>query len=211
MTSAPSPPARRMARPRWWDVRFVAGLLLVLVSVVVGTKLVAQADDSVAVWTARADLAAGTSLRREDLVVRKARFFGNGDRYLPASADPVGTVLVRALGHDEFVARDALRPAGAGEYRLVVVPVSRHHAPPGLAHGASVDLYVTPRASGGGAAPAPQLVLAGAIVQAVDAASARFGAGGADFGVVLAVPPPEVPRVVAALGRGAVDLVQVPA
>ena len=57
-----SPQAARLVRSRWLDPRLVTGLLLVLGSVVVGTRVVAAADDTVPVLVAAADLAPGQPL-----------------------------------------------------------------------------------------------------------------------------------------------------
>ena len=211
MAEIPSPPAARLAAPSWLDSRLVVCVLLVLVSVVVGAKVVSDADEYEQVWAARGDLAAGTLLSRADLNARRVRFYGNGNRYLAATADPAGFVLSRAVGADEFVARAALRPASdAGSLRLVTVPVERYHVPVALRHGSLVDVYVTPKPQGGEPSGPPQLVLPRAVVASLDDAANRFG-GGSDLGVVLQVPEGTVAAVVAAVQRGAIDLVRVPA
>jgi hypothetical protein len=196
--------------PSWLDTRLVVGLLLVLVSVVGGAKVVSDADEYEQVWAARGDLAAGTLLSRADLSARRVRFYGNGHRYLSARADPAGFVLARAVGADEFVARAAVRSAAdAGSLRLVTVPVQRYHVPVALRHGSLVDVYVTPKPQGGEPSGPPQLVLPRAVVAALDEGATRFGAG-SDLGVVLQVPQGTVAAVVAAVQRGAIDLVRVP-
>ncbi|MGE5763939.1 MAG: hypothetical protein ACM3ZF_08740 [Mycobacterium leprae] len=210
MPEIPSPRAVRLAAPGWLDPRLVAGVLLVLVSVVVGAKVVSDADEYEQVWAARLDLAAGTVLACGDLTVRRVRFYGNGRRYLAARADPAGFVLARAVGADEFIARAALRPPGtATSLRLVTLPVQRHHVPVALGHGSIVDLYVTPKPQGGEPNGPSQLVLPRAVVASIDEGGGRFGAG-SDLGVVLQVPEGKVAAVVAAAQRGALDLVRVP-
>ena len=44
MTDLPAPTATRLTRARWLDARLLIGLLLVLLSVVIGAKVVADAD-----------------------------------------------------------------------------------------------------------------------------------------------------------------------
>src|SRR3954469_23985996 len=61
-----SPPARRVNRPRWFDLRLLTGVLLVLVSVIIGARVVAASDSSEPVWAAAHDLAAGTQLTATD-------------------------------------------------------------------------------------------------------------------------------------------------
>jgi hypothetical protein len=68
---------------------------------------------------------------------------------------------------------------------------------------------VTPKPQGGEPSGPPQLVLPRAVVAALDEGATRFGAG-SDLGVVLQVPQGTVAAVVAAVQRGAIDLVRVP-
>ena len=63
MTETPgSPRAARLAPPRWFDTRFVLGVVLVLTSVLVGARVLAGADTTQQVWLAARDLAPGTVL-----------------------------------------------------------------------------------------------------------------------------------------------------
>jgi len=59
---AASPTPRRLRAPGWLNFRLIAGILLVLVSVIAGARIVTAADTSDMVWAAEADLAAGTVL-----------------------------------------------------------------------------------------------------------------------------------------------------
>lgn len=215
VSDLPSPRAARLRPPSWLDRRLLLGLLLVLTSVVVGARVLAGADTSVPVYAATRDLVAGTALTDGDLRVARVRLFGNADRYISAAGGkPAGYVLLRAVGRDELLPRQALTPdAAAVPVRLVTVPVRRNHLPPGLAHGRSVDLYLSAGGSGSSAgkqvAAAPMLVLAGVPVDSVTERSSRLAAGD-ETGVVLRVPAASVPAVVAAAQAGVIDLVLVP-
>ena len=61
-------------------------LALVAASVVVGARVLAQADEATVVWAAAADLPAGQQLAEEDLVATRVRFLDAADaqRYLAA-------------------------------------------------------------------------------------------------------------------------------
>ena len=64
VTDLPAPTATRLTRARWLDARLLIGLLLVLLSVVIGAKVVADADQRVQVWSVTHDLGADTPADR---------------------------------------------------------------------------------------------------------------------------------------------------
>ena len=66
-TTPASPPAARTGRAWWRDGRVVGGILIVVVSVVLGARLMASGDDTVAVWQVNRDVAAGTVLSADDV------------------------------------------------------------------------------------------------------------------------------------------------
>lgn len=215
MTDAPaSPPAGRLATPSWLDTRLVLGVLLVLVSVVVGARVLASADRSTLVWSTTRDLAAGAALAADDLTPAQVRLFGSSDGYLAASGDPpVGYVLERPVAAGELLPRRALaRPGDDDERRLVTVPVLPGHYPPSLARGQQVDVWSSPDPDAGAdpAAPGARLVLEQLTVeQAPDAGGGLSGAT-PERSVVLVVPPDDVEVLLTALARGRIDLVRVP-
>lgn len=210
MSDLPSPRAARLRPPSWLDRRLLLGVLLVLTSVVVGARVLARADSSVAVYAVTRDLAAGTVLVDGDLRVARVRMLSAGDRYVSATGPkPTGYLLLRPVGGAELLPRLALaaetRPA---PMRLVTLPVGRHHLPPALAHGDVVDVYAAPGGKSG--AGRPTLVLADVTVDSVsDHAGSRLSAAD-DTGVVVRVPVADVAAVVAAGQSAAIDLVRVP-
>lgn len=208
-----SPSATRLGTPGWLDGRLVLGVLLVLVSVVVGARVLSSADRSESVWVLTRDLAAGTPVEQDDVRRGKARLFGDSARYLSADSPlPAGYVLVRAVGVGELLPRAALvDPAAAPDVRAVTVPVAAGHVPPDLAAKQLVDVYVTPTPPSGSKVPVapPRLVVARVVVLQPPAED-RLGGGGADRGVVLQVSPGQVTVVLAAMAEGRIDLVRVP-
>src|ERR1700712_4345955 len=111
-----SPVARRQDRPRWRDTRLLAGLLLVLLSVVVGARVLAGADDTDAWVSTRAALPAGHVLTDADLATASARL---GDassvRYYRVSsrAALLGRPLAAPVGAGGLLPADAVA-AGKG-------------------------------------------------------------------------------------------------
>jgi hypothetical protein len=209
MAVVTSPQARRLRTERR-DVRLAVGVGLVVVSVVLGARLLSSAGDRVLVWTARQPLAAGTTLRADDLVA-----VGVGSdalaAYVAESSDLEGKVLARDVGAGELVPASALADAEAGSRRLVTVPVDPLHSPAGLARGERVDVYVSPKdgtsVGEDGVTVLPTLVLAGALV--ADPGSIDTAGTTSQVGVVVDVAAEDADRAVAAARGGDVDLVRV--
>lgn len=127
------------------------GVALVAVSVLLGARLFAAADDTVAVWAARGDLAAGTPVRAADLVPSQVRFSSSdeADRYLSAEQPvPEGAALARPVGAGELLPRAAL--GGRTPAALVEVPLAVGEAalPATVRVGSVVDVWVTPDSTG---------------------------------------------------------------
>lgn len=215
-----SPQASRLATPSWLDGRLVLGVLLVLVSIVVGARLLSSADASQRVWVATHDLAPGSTLADGDLRQGQVRLFDNGGRYLGAiGAKPVGYVLQRGVGADELLPRDSLtRPDAVGRpLRDVSVPVAPGHLPDDLQSGQQVDVYVTPEGRAGSSissSPTPSGSAGTRLVLSRVSVTLRPRAGGlgatAATGVVLSVSEPDAFALVAAVQAGGIDLVRVP-
>lgn len=205
-----SPPARRFRPASWTDRRLVVGILLVVGSLVGVVAVVATADDSVAVWGVRADLAPGMTVTADDVGLEQVRL-PSTSAYLGDDANPVGSVVVRAVSAGELLPAVAVVAADvAPDRRLVTVPVERHHLPQDLARGERVDVYLVERDAIGGAVGDPRLVLAAATVDAVEDQGSRFSGSSLETGVVLAVGADEVTDLVGATARGSVVLVRVP-
>lgn len=222
--SPASPAARRLATPRWLDARLVLGVLLVLLSVLVGARVLSGADRSQLVWATDRALAPGSVLTEGDLVPVRVRLFDSAGLYLDAAQPaPVGYVASRGLGAGELVPDDALRrPEVDVDFRLVTVLVELGHVPPDLVDGQQVDVWVTPAREPGAAPATPQQPAAGAlqlsgsevVLSATTVATgppeAGFSTGGAAAPVVLQVRPDDVARLLSATSLGRIDLVRVP-
>lgn len=198
----PSPPARRAKAPSWLDLRLALGVLLVLVSVVLGARVVSAADHSVQIWGMRSSLAAGTTLTSDDVRPVKVRLYGDADRYLQAAQQPVGHTLNRAVSSGELLPAGALGATPSGQ--LVSLPVSALHAPSSLAHGQRVDVFATDSRSGG--APGQTVrVLSGVTVQSVLRPGGGIG-GGNQLAVLVRVHPADVATVLAAANGASLDV-----
>ncbi|GAA0321274.1 flagellar protein FlgA [Kineococcus aurantiacus] len=210
-TTGADPRARRVSAPSWRDPRLLVGLLLVLVSVVVGATVVGRARDTTGVWALTRPVGAGRSITTEDLRVVQVHLDpATLAGYVPAGTDPSrGAVALRGLAAGELLPVGALGRVGDLTSRPVTVPVEGN-VPQGVAVGALVDVWVVPAApvAGQEAVPAPERLVEAAEVSAVDdGGGALSSRGGADVQVV--VPQGALPAVLRAVSDDD-DLVLVP-
>jgi len=211
VTELPVPTANRLPHARWLDARLLAGLLLVLLSVVLGAKLVADADERVRVWSLTRDLGADVPLTEDDVDVAAVRLDGTASRYVSAEQDLDGLVLTRPVGRGELLPVAAVGRAGALTQRRLVIEVDRLGVV-GLTKGRVVDLYVVREVTSAKSPAPPELVLANVTVaEDVRSGASAFGGSGAKAGVSLLVDQADVPGVIDAVANGSVYVVQVPA
>lgn len=210
MPELPTPAAARLPRARWLEPRAFAGLLLVLAAVVLGTRVVAAADDRTSVWSARHDLAVGAVVAADDLVPVRVRLDTTAPHYLSGATPIAGLVVTRPLTAGELLPAAAVAKHPAGEVRALTVDVSGGAG--GLTRHAVVDVYVVPHGSRSDTkTPAADLepVLRRVPVLRVGG-DGRFGTG-STTSVTLQVPAEGVGAALAALADGDVHLVEVPA
>lgn len=152
MTDLAIPAAARLRRPSWRDTRLIVGLLIVLASVALGARVVAAADDTVALYAAGTTLVTGRRLTAADLTVVRVRLGAGTAAYLPARSPlPAGATVLRTLGAGELIPVSAVGAAALVQVRPVTVPLNG--APPvGLGAGARVDVWSSARDPGVGAA-----------------------------------------------------------
>jgi hypothetical protein len=192
------------------DARLWLGIALVVVSMVVGARVVTAGDDTVTLLRAGRDLSVGSVPGGlEPVVVSRSAFT---DRYLPADryasdSSVAGLVLGRPVSAGELLPASALVRSGTTMLRQVTVAVDPLHAPGDLQAGDVVDVWTTAQQPADGAAARPERVLAG--VSVAGTLAEAMGVGG-EIGVVIDVPESEVGTLVAATRSGVIDLVSVP-
>lgn len=195
------PGAVRQQAARFVDARLVGGVVLICVSVAAGVLLLGRGPDTVTVWRASRDLAAGSQVVDAEPVALPRSSVS--DRYVSADQEPAG-VLTRPVASGELLPISALAAGPPVSTRRVTVPVDPLHAPPGLQAGETVDVWSSLDAQ---SPQPPTLVLADVVVAGVSAEDSGLSG---QVGVVLAVPEAQVAAVVAASRGGVLDLVAVP-
>jgi hypothetical protein len=197
-----SPPAARAPGRSWRDPRLVVGVVIVAVSVLLGARLLASADDTVAVWSVAADLPAGSVLSAADLEQVHLRF-GTPEvagRYLPAdTALPAGSVLTREVVAGELLPRAAVGSGEQPDLAEVPLAVAAEAVPTTLRAGEVVDVWVTP-AGLAGQVPRAVQVLERVRVVAVPRSSSALGPS-ATRQVVVGLEAADETRLATALAR----------
>lgn len=181
-------PAVRSGSPGWRDPRLWTGVALMVCSVVVGAKVVGSADDSVAMWTLRAEMAPGDVVTPADLVTTRVRFedAAEAQRYFTVDDTlPAQRHLVRPVGAGELLPRAGLGEADPDTSR-VSVSVPGSQLPPDVVAGSRVDLWVAPQSAG--ERGRAELAVRDVVVLEAPAASAELVGAGGERQVVLAVP-----------------------
>lgn len=203
MTVIGPPTPRRMTRPKWLDVRVIGGVLLLVASIAIGTKVIGAASRTIPAWATVHDLAAGTVLVPSDLVAQEVNLGDGGSRYLDSAADLSGRVLNRPLGAGELVPAAAL--GEVGDSRVLAVAVSADHIAPGISHGSVVDLYlITGRGNLIGGQLETRLVHGAVTIQSVlaPASGGLSGAVSSRYQVSLLLTPSDADALVRELPLG---------
>ncbi|MCW2765672.1 MAG: hypothetical protein JWO11_1631 [Nocardioides sp.] len=195
----------RAAAPGWRDPRLWVGVAIVAVSVVVGARLLAAADDTVPVWALSADMGTGDHVTADDLVAHRVRFSDAAAQELYFTADdqlPADLELTRPVSEGELLPRSAVGSATELDTVEVPIAVDAEQVPPSVEAGTVVDVYLVPsvppdrgKPAATGATPAL------AAVAVVDAPRLEdtFGTSGKRE-LVLAVPDKDARRFFALLG-----------
>jgi hypothetical protein len=139
-----SPQASRLSRARWLDPRLIIGVLLVLGSVVVGTRVIAAADQTVPVLVAATDLAPGQTLSPALVDTRDVVLDGTVELYVTGAVGQ-GYVVTRAVAAGELLPRSSIAAATDDDaLRYVTIPLPATEVPAGLAGGDLVDVWRIP-------------------------------------------------------------------
>lgn len=205
----PAPVAARLRRPTWRDPRLVVGVVIVAVSVALGSWAVSSAGRTVPVYVAEGTLTPGEAVDVSRLRTVDVRIDAGTELYLRADRElPEEVVALRVVDDGELVARSALGDAADVDVRSVPVPVDQAMSSR-VRPGSAVDLWSTPeppaRADVAAAEPAP--LVEGVVVEQVDdGGTGLVVADGVTLHVL--VPSGDLPVVLKALATpGSVTVV----
>lgn len=208
MTELPVPKAARLQRPAWRDARLVVGVLLVLVSVAVGSAVVAAADDRSPVYAASRPLVPGQALEQDDLTRVDVQLGAQASGYLTAGQGLApGRFVLREVAAGELVPAGAVGSKDQVSVQPLTLTIDAGAAAP-LLIGSRVDVYVNPVDTGssavGKAFTGPELVLRGVSVSSLPrAANGLSGGTSGDRPVQVMAPTGAIKGLIAKVDLGA--------
>ena len=141
------------ARRTWMDPRLVIGVALVLVSLAGVWLVVQQSARTETAWAATRTLLPGDTVAAGDVQQIEVRLPQSQDRYLDASADPVGMVVASTVGEGEVLPVRALGTAASVDRSAVVIDVEGA-LPRSVRTGSLVDVWTAAPNDDGYDAPA---------------------------------------------------------
>lgn len=199
--------ARRLARPRWANLRTILGLVLFAGALLIGRGILEGAKTTVGVWAAAQDLRQDETLEPGELVRAEVKLPPDvAAAYAAATEDLTGAVLTRPLTAGELVpnAWIASGPAAAAG-RSMTIPVTPEHAVGGrLRPGDRVDVYAT-FDSGDARARTSVLVRSVEVIDVVETGGLVVGEESV-VGLTVAVTPSEAARLAFAIRTAELDI-----
>jgi hypothetical protein len=140
------------ARRTWMDPRLVIGVILVLVSLGGVWLVVQQSSRTETAWAATRTLLPGEIITAGDVEQVQVRLPQWQERYLDASADPVGMLVASTVGTGEMLPLRALGDAASEDRSAVVVDIEGA-LPRAVRTGSLVDVWTAAPADDGYEAP----------------------------------------------------------
>lgn len=189
-----SPAPRRIRTPRWFDLRLLLGVALVLAAVLIGATVLARARSTEKALVVTRNLAAGSAVRNDDLRTVDTRLpadVRSDGGYLADPSKVVGKVLTRPLHKGELVPAAAL--TAPSPRTTVSVPFAADAAP-ALSRGQRIVVWLSTKTC------RSVVLLPDVTVQDVRAAdTGGFATTGTGQDVVVSVAPDLARRIVTAL------------
>ena len=146
-----------MALPRWLDPKLLLGLLLVIVAMLLGARVFASADDTVAVYQVKAAMFTGDALTADSVVITRVHFSESSvaDNYVSAAQPlPTGQVVNHDLRAGEMLTQGSVSPKAQTPTLELSVPISTGDIAL-VTKNSRVDVIVVPNSTTGTAKAAP--------------------------------------------------------
>jgi len=214
MAELPKPIAARLHRPSWRDSRLVIGVVLVLLSMTVGAKAIAAADDTVPMYAAAVSLVPGQPVTQSDVKRVDVQLGVDRSRYMAADHDIAPDAFaLRDVRPGELLPTSALGSRAAIDLKPVSVPVDGGGAVQ-LAAGSVVDVWVNAKDPSSATAKYGKPVKtlqAAPVARTPDTGEGGLSAASGTIAVQIMVPEVRVQALIAAIDQGAkITLVPVP-
>lgn len=165
----------------------------------------------VSVWSAAVDLAPGTVLQAEDLLVTKVALPENAAMYIDANATLVGSQVIRSVAASELIPAYGISEKNISNLMRVPISASSNRLPHQIQTGAVVDVYALPKQSIG--LTTNQLTSRAQLVVSqvgLDGINQEAGRLGGEVGLTLLVPTQYVNRLLSFVADSDFILVKSP-
>lgn len=194
----------RARRPLFVDVRFIAGIVLVIVSVAGVWLLVSSSRQTTPVLQATRTIVTGEPVGSADLQVVEVALGSALESYLAPQDLAPGAIAMRTLPKGELVPSAAV--GDAEDVRTTTVVVSSGTLPADTGPGDVVELWHAPLLKDGRAYDTPRILVADAVVASVAEAEGMLASSRTD--VELVIERTDVAEVLTAItGEDAISLV----
>ncbi|BDV30084.1 SAF domain-containing protein [Microbacterium terricola] len=193
MSAVEPVPAR--SRAFWGDIRFVLGIVLIIVSIAGVWLVVSAARQTAPVYAAARTIVPGESVSTADLRVVEVALGQVGESYLSPDGFQEGAVATRTIESGELVPQSAVGAAQAATTTSVVIR-SAVDVPASVGEGSTVEVWAAP-AGEDGEYEAPRILVADVTVVSVTRDDSMLGGGAASLELVI--PRAEVAAVLAAV------------
>lgn len=194
----------RARRPVFGDLRFVIGVVLVIVSVAGVWLLVSSSRQTAPMLQTTRTVVPGDTIGSADLQVVEVSLGALGDQYLaPHDLEP-GSIAMRTIPKGELLPRSAV--GDAADARFTTIVVGSTAVSEGMTAGTKVEVWHAPAQEDGRTYDEPRILVGDAVVVTVAEQDGMLSNSRTD--VELAIERSAVSDVLAALtGGDAISLV----
>jgi len=190
----------RARRPFWGDIRFLIGLVLVILSIAGVWLIVSYARETTPVLQANRTITQGEALASGDFHVVEVSLGAVVDDYLaPQDLEP-GMIAARTVADGELLAATATGDADSGRTTNIVVE-SSVGIPTRVEAGTPVELWYSPPLQDDGEYDAPRILAADVVVASIPESDGVLAERSA--AVELVIARTDVADVLAAINAGA--------
>lgn len=189
----------RPQRAFWLDVRFLVGIVLVVVSIAGVWFIVSASDDAVPVLRPTRTITAGEALSSSDFQVVEVGLGALADGYIGPEDLKPGQIAARTLAEGEIVPASATAAATANRSTTIVVESSTG-LPEEVTTGTVVEVWHAPPVDDGRSYDVPRILVAEVIVRSVVESEGMLAEEGTT--VELVIDRADVAEVLAAVTGG---------
>lgn len=157
-------------------------------------------------WVVLTPIAAGTTIEARDLGYQSVVLGNSAARYLPATSNPIGSITLRKFATGELLEGSALTEDSEFlTHQQISLSVRAVDIPSALQVGEVISIYQVQDHRSGEPVIAPDYVLGGVFVAALDRKGSNFGG---EVALTISLDRADIPAVLAATTSGRVVIVR---